>query len=67
MNDDIKKLNKPGMWIKIKTNDEAGVLGIKYQELQCSNCGYAHSLLIPRNFCPNCGAYMRVEDMVGGV
>ena len=47
---------KTGKWIKI--GEEAGALGITYAEVRCSNCGWSHSLIIPSNFCPNCGVKM---------
>ena len=52
---------KKGYWRKIKMT-EPGALGIRYQELQCSVCGWTHSLIIPRSFCPNCGADMREKE-----
>ena len=29
--------------------------GIEEEWYKCSNCGWENALLIPRNFCPNCG------------
>lgn len=40
---------------------EEGALGIRYEIKQCKNCGFEHSLCIPKYFCPNCGAEMEVE------
>lgn len=49
---------KTGRWLKIDT--EAGVLGITYNMLKCSRCGWSNSLIIPRHYCPRCGAKMEV-------
>ena len=46
-----------GEWIE--ENSETGALGIKYTWVKCNQCGWSNSLVIPKNFCPNCGAYMR--------
>lgn len=46
-----------GEWITI--GEEQGALGIIYKIRKCSKCGWEHSLVIPDNFCPNCGADMR--------
>lgn len=46
-----------GEWII--TGEEQGALGIIYKMRKCNKCGWENSLLIPRNFCPNCGAKMR--------
>ena len=35
--------------------------GIEEKWFQCSKCGWENALLIPRNFCPKCGADMRKE------
>lgn len=48
-----------GEWIE--GEEETGALGIVYKNKKCSQCGWESSLLIPHNFCPNCGA-----DMKGG-
>ena len=45
-----------GEWIE--ENTETGALGIKYTWFKCSQCGWDSSLVIPNNFCPNCGAKM---------
>ena len=47
---------KTGHWIS--GHKETGALGITYTEKICSNCGWNHSLVIPKNYCPNCGAEM---------
>lgn len=47
---------KAGHWIS--GHKETGALGITYTEKICSNCGWNHSLVIPKNYCPNCGAKM---------
>lgn len=41
---------------------EEGVMGITYTEKTCSKCGWSHSLLIPQNYCPKCGAKMKDEE-----
>ena len=60
---------KKGRWIQGKA--EEGALHIPcvsfrfvYTELKCSNCGWSHSLLIPRKYCPNCGSYNGGDDNV---
>ena len=50
---------KRGKWID--GDVETGALNIQYTEKICSICGWSHSLVIPNNFCPNCGADMRGE------
>ena len=47
---------KTGRWIS--GHEETGALGITYTEKICSNCGWSHSLVIPKNYCPNCGIKM---------
>ena len=49
-----------GEWII--TGKEHGALGLVYKIKRCSNCGFEHSLLIPENFCPRCGADMRKKE-----
>lgn len=46
-----------GKWIE--EYSEVGAMGIKYAWLKCNQCGWSHSLLIPRNYCPKCGAKMK--------
>jgi len=53
----IKHEIPTGHWIT--TGEEQGALGIIYKKRKCSKCGWEHSLVIPNNFCPNCGADMR--------
>ena len=53
----VEPRQRTGRW-KI-VGEEVGALGIRYQIKQCSECGWKHSLLIPEDFCPNCGARMR--------
>ena len=36
--------------------------GIEEKWFQCSKCGWENALLIPRNFCPNCGTTMKKES-----
>jgi hypothetical protein len=45
-----------GYWIIV--GEEQGAFGIIYKIRKCSNCSWEHSLVIPDNFCPNCGADM---------
>ena len=52
----LKQVSKTGYWIS--GHKETGALGITYTEKICSNCGWNHSLVIPENFCPNCGIKM---------
>lgn len=49
-----------GGWIE--ENSETGAIGIKYTWVRCNQCGWNNSLVIPKNFCPNCGADMRGEE-----
>lgn len=49
-----------GYWIE--QSAEIGALGIKYTRVRCSQCGWSNSLVIPKNFCPNCGADMRGKE-----
>jgi len=46
-----------GEWIY--GEEETGAFGIVYINKKCSRCSWEHSLLIPNNYCPNCGADMR--------
>ena len=55
-----KRVERPrGHWIE--ESSETGALSIKYTWFRCSQCGWSNSLVIPKNFCPNCGAEMRGE------
>lgn len=36
--------------------------GIDEEWLECSECMWSNALLIPRNYCPNCGAKMKRSD-----
>jgi rubrerythrin len=49
-----------GMWLII--GQEQGAFGIIYKIRKCSKCGWEHSLVIPDNFCPKCGVYMKREE-----
>ncbi len=53
-----------GHWIS--GHDETGALGITYTEKICSNCGWSHSLVIPKNYCPECGAKMAESEVLNG-
>jgi rubrerythrin len=55
-----KNQRSQGEWII--TGEEQGALGIPYRIRKCNKCGWAHSLVIPNNFCPECGADMRGGD-----
>ena len=45
-----------GEWII--TGEKQGAFGITYKIRKCDKCGWEHSLVIPDNFCPRCGAKM---------
>jgi len=52
-----EKYERPqGEWII--TGEEQGAFGMIYKIKKCDKCGWEHSLVIPNNFCPNCGAEM---------
>lgn len=51
----LEQQPKRGEWIKEDT--EQGALGIQYTIKRCSKCGWTHGLLIPKDYCPNCGSY----------
>lgn len=55
----VTPTRKKGKWIK--GSIEQGALGMRYTEKTCSKCGWSHSLIIPQNYCPNCGAEMECE------
>jgi rubrerythrin len=61
---EIQKLpsvtQKSGKWIRGEV--EVGACEIEYPWWKCSECGWEHALVIPRNYCPNCGAKMESED-----
>lgn len=54
IDEDVKPIIR-GEWI----TEKAYQGNIEEQRLRCSNCG--NKMVIPRNFCPNCGADMRKE------
>ena len=57
----VKKEDRPqGEWII--TEELKGAGGIVYRTRKCNKCGWEFSLVIPRNFCPNCGAKMKGEE-----
>lgn len=58
--DGLQGIRPQGKWII--TGEEQGALGITYKIRKCNKCGWEHSLVIPNNFCPNCGADMRKEE-----
>jgi predicted RNA-binding Zn-ribbon protein involved in translation (DUF1610 family) len=47
-----------GEWI-ISESEESGAVGIRYKSYECPFCGWDNSLIIPRNFCPKCGARLK--------
>lgn len=57
----IKPERKTGHWIDDGI-DGYGALMIEYRNIKCDQCGWSSSLVIPRNFCPNCGSYNRGDD-----
>lgn len=57
LEDGYKSSELIGVWIK--EGEEKGAVDISYSRLKCSVCGWSHSLVIPKNYCPNCGADMR--------
>lgn len=50
-----KDENVKGEWIELRN-------GVK----RCSVCGFTSNHLLTDNFCPNCGADMRVKKCVDG-
>lgn len=56
----VKKMQEPkkGHWKTYKLTQD----GIDEEWLECSECMWSNALLIPRNYCPNCGAKMEVEE-----
>lgn len=58
-NKEAGKARPKGKWII--TREEQGPCGIIYKTRKCNQCYWENSLLIPRNFCPECGADMREE------
>ena len=53
-------VRQTGEWIRGEV--EVGACEIEYPWWKCSECGWEHALVIPRNYCPNCGAKMESED-----
>lgn len=53
--DYLEQEPKTGHWITNKAN-QGGIEEVWYK---CSECGWKNALLLPRNYCPNCGADMR--------
>lgn len=49
-----------GKWIK--EGEEEDVVGFRWTSRRCSKCGWTHCLVIPNNYCPNCGTKMEVEE-----
>lgn len=54
---EFEKKRPQGEWII--TREKQGAFGIIYKMKKCNRCYWESSLLIPRNFCPNCGAEMK--------
>ena len=58
---------KMGRWITHENYQS----GVKEKWYECEECGWSNALLIPRNFCPKCGAKMvepqesKVEEKYG--
>lgn len=52
--------HKTGRWLYGVTSP--GAMNIRYKEMTCSECGWTHSLLIPDNYCPNCGCNMNGKE-----
>lgn len=48
-----------GEWLIV--GEEQGALGVIYKIRKCSRCGWEHSLVIPDDYCPNCGLAMKGE------
>lgn len=54
----LEEYQRPqGEWIE--EGAEIGAFGIKYTWNKCNQCGWSSNIVIPKNFCPNCGAVMR--------
>lgn len=51
----VNKTQQEGYWIPVDV--EQCVPGIPYIWKKCSKCGFTHSLLIPDNYCPQCGSH----------
>ena len=51
---------KTGYWIS--GQKETGALGVTYTEKIYSTCGWNHSLVIPKNYCPKCGTKMTESE-----
>jgi hypothetical protein len=53
--DDLPEAERrEGVWIEGEESE--GACGIKYTEWKCSECGWASSHIMPRNYCPKCGS-----------
>lgn len=53
---------KTGEWKIECKSGEIGALNLRYKVYECPFCGWDNALVIPRNFCPNCGAKMKEGD-----
>ena len=52
----IKKESKTGYWNTYEITQG----GINEEWIECSECMWSNALVIPRNYCPNCGCKMEV-------
>lgn len=47
----VQPIRQSGIWMETGDGKE-----------KCSECGYSHRLMIPKSYCPNCGAKMESEE-----
>lgn len=53
----LTQVPKAGHWNTYKLSQG----GIDEEWLECSECMWSNALLIPRNYCPKCGARMESD------